>query len=568
MDRKAPACQPTIPLTWITRAHSFRWNPARWLTGYPGPFIAGSPCSGRLPLRPSDPTPCLYPMSALVDPVQPLLKAHRRLASDLADLCLEVNHEVYLVGGSVRDAILGRPVRDLDLTLAADGLALGRKLADRLRCPFVPLDDTDRTGRVVLRRRFTIDISSFKGDSLEADLRKRDFTINARAVRLADLLAGRPAISDPLGGKGDLAAKRLKAVSEASFRDDPLRVLRAFRLAGQFGLDITPRTQTWIAACDEDLRRVSGERLLYELSLIMGRRRTSDRVSAMIRSGVFGSLFPGWMESLSASAKTSSATSPSTSPSRRLERTDRLIARDVFLEDQGLYTHLTGYEAKMAGDRTSLWILRFASLLLCGIRAGGAAGGTAGGAAGGTAGGADPTLDRVEGAAGGADASADSTLDRVEGAADRLRLSKRERQALHQLVFGAVRLLEGAATREPDDEALCRILRGSKDDIPGAALLALAHGPDEGSAAGGRIAKAARRLLWLYARHRSLRAKGLMLNGADIMNDLGLAEGPEVGRLLDKLETIQTIHDIRTREQARKLLYGDAAYGLAGAESA
>ena len=481
-------------------------------------------------------------MSALVDPVQPLLKAHRRLASDLADLCREVNHEVYLVGGSVRDAILGRTVRDLDLTLAADGLALGQKLADRLRCPFVPLDDTDRTGRVVLRRRFTIDISSFKGDSLEADLRKRDFTINAMAVRLADVLDGRPSVIDPLGGAADLAARRLNAVSEASFRDDPLRVLRAFRLAGQFGLEITSRTEAWLTAFNKDLREVSGERLLYELSLIMGRRRISDRVSAMIRSGVFGSLFSGWMESSSASA--------SKSTSRRLEQTDRLIARDVFLEDQGLYAHLTGYEAKMAGDRTSLWILRFASLLLCGIRAGGAV----------------PAADRVEGADGDSAGGTDPTLELVEGAADRLRLSRRERQSLHQLVFGAVWLLEGAASQEPDDEALCRILRGSKDDTPGAALLALAHAPDEGNATGGRTAKAAHRLLRLYTRHRSLRAKGLMLNGADIMDDLGLPEGPEVGRLLDKLETIQTIHDIRTREQARKMLYVDAAHGLTGAD--
>ena len=516
-------------------------------------------------------------MSALVDPVQPLLKAHRRLASDLADLCREVNHEVYLVGGSVRDAILGRTVRDLDLTLAADGLALGRKLADRLRCPFVPLDETDRTGRVVLRRRFTIDISSFKGDSLEADLRKRDFTINAMAVRLADVLDGRPSVIDPLGGAADLAARRLNAVSEASFRDDPLRVLRAFRLAGQFGLEITSRTEGWLTAFNEDLREVSGERLLYELSLIMGRRRSSDRVSAMIRSGVFGSLFSGWMESSSASA--------SKSTSRRLEQTDRLIARDVFLEDQGLYAHLTGYEAKMAGDRTSLWILRFASLLLCGIRAGGTVPaadrveGADGGAAGvtdptlelvegadGSAGGTDPTLELVEGADGGAAGSTDPTLELVEGAADRLRLSRRERQSLHQLVFGAVWLLEGAASREPDDEALCRILRGSKDGTPGAALLALAHAPDEGNATGGRTAKAAHRLLRLYTRHRSLRAKGLMLNGADIMDDLGLPEGPEVGRLLDKLETIQTIHDIRTRELARKMLYVDAAHGLTGAD--
>lgn len=513
-------------------------------TGCPGPFFAGSPCDGPLPLRPHDATPFDYPMSALVDPVQPLLKAHRRLATDLADLCREVNHEVYLVGGSVRDAILGRTVRDLDLTLAADGLALGRKLADRLRRPFVPLDDTDRTGRIVLRRRFTIDISSFKGVSLEADLRKRDFTINAMAVRLADVLEGRPSIIDPLGGAADLAARRLKAVSEASFRDDPLRVLRAFRLAGQFDLDITPRTEAWIAACDEDLRRVSGERLLYELSLIMDRRHTSDRVSAMIRAGVFGSLFPRWMGSPSAPT--------STSASLRLARTDRLIARDVLLKDQGLYAHLTGYETKTAGDRTNLWILRFASLLLCGIRDVGTV----------------PTLDLVEGADGGATDGTVPTLDMVEGAADRLRLSRRERQALHQLVFGAARLLEGAASREPDDEALCRILRGSKDDTPGATLLALAHAPDVGSPAGGRTAKAACRLLRLYTRHRSLRKNGLILNGADIMADLDLPEGPEVGRLLDKLETIQTIHDIRTREQARKLLYDDAAHGLAGAESA
>ena len=470
-------------------------------------------------------------MPALADCIQPLLKAHRRLASDLAELCREVNHEVYLVGGAVRDALLGRAVHDMDLTLAADGLALGRKLADRLRCPFVPLDDTDRTGRVVLRRGFTIDISSFKGDTLETDLRKRDFTINAMAFRLADVLDGRGSLVDPLGGAADLAAGRLRAVSEASFRDDPLRILRAFRLAGQFNLDITPETAAWIEACDEDLHRVSGERLLYELALILGAHRTADRVSAMVRSGVFRFLFPGWKGQ------------PSTALARRLERTDRLIARDVFLEDHGLYAHLPDSGARLAGGRSILWIIRYASLVLHRVRAGGA--GTA--------------LETVEGAGG-----TDTDLETVESAADRLRLSKRERQALHQLVFGASRLLEGAAVRDPDDEALCRILRGTKDDTPGAALLALAHGPDEVSAAGGRTAKAVRRLLRMYTRYGSVRASGPLLSGADVMADLDLSEGPEIGRMLDKLETIRIMHDIRTREQARKLLYDDTADGPDG----
>ncbi len=457
-------------------------------------------------------------MPALADCIQPLLKTHRRLAANLADLCREVNHEVYLVGGAVRDALLGRAVRDMDLTLAADGLALGRKLADRLRCPFVPLDDTDRTGRVVLRRGFTIDISSFKGNALETDLRKRDFTINAMAFRLADVLDGRGSLIDPLGGGADLAEGRLRAVSEASFRDDPLRILRAFRLAGQFNLDITEETAAWIEACDEDLHRVSGERLLYELALILGARRTADRVSVMIRSGVFRFLFPDW----------TGQTAPELA--RSLERTDRLIARDVFLEDHGLYAHLPVSGTRLAGGRSILWIIRYASLVLHRIRTCGA----------------------------------DNALETVEGAADRLRLSKRERQTLHQLVFGASRLLEGAAVRDPGDEALCRILRGTKDDTPGAALLALAHGPDEGSAVEGRTARAVRRLLLMYTRYGAVRAAGLLLSGADIMDDLDMSEGPEIGRMLDKLETIQIMHDIRTKEEARKLLYDDTACGLTG----
>lgn len=464
-------------------------------------------------------------MLALADRIQPLLKVHSRLSAELRNLCGEVDQEIYVVGGSVRDAVLGRRVRDLDLTLAEDGLRLGRMLADRLRCPFVPLDDTDRTGRIVLRPRYTIDISSFKGDTLREDLGKRDFTVNAMAVRLADVLEGRPSIIDPLNGAKDLASRRLKALSRQAFRDDPLRILRAYRLAGQFGLDITPETASWIAACPGGLRDVSGERLLYELALILGARDAAVRVSAMIGAGVFGVLFPGW-------------TGPATAELvRRLERTDRLMARDVFLADHGLYAHLAGYDPKPAGDRSGQWILRFASLVLFFLPANGA----------------------------------DPAFDAVEMTADRLKLSNRERRALHQLVFGAKRLLEEAASRKTSDEALrrneafcrdealCRIVRGAKDDTPGAALLALAHGTDAASAAAGSGGEVVDRLLQLYGRHRTIRSRGLLLDGADIMDDLDIPEGPEIGRMLDRLENIQVLHDIRTREEARKLLYDDHA---------
>ncbi len=450
-------------------------------------------------------------MSALIDSIQPLLKVHPRLVANLRELSREMGHEVYLVGGCVRDAILDRTVHDLDLTLAGDGLRRGEELAARLRCPFVPLYDAARTGRIVLRRRYTIDIASFKGPTLEDDLSKRDFTVNAMGVRLADVLDGQPSIIDPCDGAIDLASRRLKAISRDSFHEDPLRMLRAHRLAGQYKLHITPETAAWIKECNVALRNVSGERLLYEMTLILSPRSTADRICAMIGTGVFEALFPGW-------------TGPATPALvRSLKRTDRLIARDVFFKDHGLYPHLPGYAIKLAGNRTSLWILRLASFVL------------------------DFILEKGR----------EPSLDFVEGTADRLKLSNRERQALHQLTLGAKRLLERVASSIPCDDDLCRILRAAKDETPGVALLALAHGPEAGSHAAGHVGDTTERLLRLYGRYRKVRATGLLLNGMDIMGDLNIPEGPEIGRMLDMLGNIQVQHDIRTREEARKLLYDD-----------
>jgi tRNA nucleotidyltransferase/poly(A) polymerase len=389
-------------------------------------------------------------------------------------------------------------------------------LAGRLRRPFVPLDDTDRTGRIVLRSGYTIDISSFKGNTLEEDLNKRDFTVNAMAVRLAGVLEGRPSVFDPLNGQKDLDVRKLKALSRQSFRDDPLRILRAYRIAGQFDLEITPETASWIATCPGGLRDVSGERLLYELALILGARSTAGRVSAMTDAGVFGALFPGWTGPAKAALN------------RRLERMDRLLARDVFLEDHGLYALLSGHDARLPGDRSSNWILRFASLVLFFIPANGV----------------------------------DPALDIVERTADRLKLSNRERRALHHLIFGAKRLLEETASRQTDDEALCRIIRGTKDETPGAALLALVHGTDADSAEAGSLGEVVDRLIRLYGRHRTVRSRGLLLDGTDIMDDLDIPAGPEIGRMLDRLENIQILHDIRTKEEARKLLYDDDLTGV------
>ncbi len=139
-----------------------------------------------------------------------------------------------LVGGSVRDLLLGREVHDLDLAVPAGGLELARRLADAMQGAYVPLDAERDTGRAVLLspegQPLYVDFAAWRGPSLAEDLRKRDFTINALAAQVQGAAAQ---IIDVTGGLADQEARLLRTVSEQALRDDPLRCLRAARLLAE-----------------------------------------------------------------------------------------------------------------------------------------------------------------------------------------------------------------------------------------------------------------------------------------------------------------------------------------------
>lgn len=170
-----------------------------------------------------------------------------------------------LVGGAVRDGLLGRlPERpDLDLVVVGDALPLARSLAGRLGGSCVVLDQDRSIARLVLRG-WTIDLARRAGASLESDLRRRDYTVNAIALPLAPA-EGEAALVDPLGGLRDLAAGRLVAISEANLLDDPLRLLRGIRLASELAFCLAPETWAWIRHHHGRLGSVAGERVLAEL---------------------------------------------------------------------------------------------------------------------------------------------------------------------------------------------------------------------------------------------------------------------------------------------------------------
>ncbi|MGN6217514.1 MAG: hypothetical protein ACTHN7_11250, partial [Solirubrobacterales bacterium] len=145
--------------------------------------------------------------------------------------------EVWIVGGAVRDAVLGREVTDLDLAVAGDPGAAARAIAKELGEHAFELSAEFGTWRVVSARRgWQIDLTSLRGD-IEADLAARDFTIGAVAVPLA---GGEPI--DPYAGLADLADKRLRVVGAQTLADGPLRLLRAPRLAAELERAIEPRT--------------------------------------------------------------------------------------------------------------------------------------------------------------------------------------------------------------------------------------------------------------------------------------------------------------------------------------
>ncbi|HEX4048871.1 MAG TPA: polynucleotide adenylyltransferase, partial [Elusimicrobiota bacterium] len=205
---------------------------------------------------------------------------------------------VYLVGGAVRDAALGRPVADLDLACAgARGLAAA--VARSFKGALVTLDAENAVYRLVLppargRGLKQIDVAEIQGRDILEDLKRRDFTLNAAALELRpDLEASIPESDflDPRGGFSDLARRVLRVEDDKPFKDDPLRLLRAFRIAAQLGLEIEPATLALIRKHRRLVREPAGERVQAELLALLAVPGASARLAEMDACGLLTALF-------------------------------------------------------------------------------------------------------------------------------------------------------------------------------------------------------------------------------------------------------------------------------------
>ncbi|MGN6587931.1 MAG: HD domain-containing protein, partial [Solirubrobacterales bacterium] len=188
----------------------------------------------------------------------PVVEATRR--------ALREGGPAWIVGGAVRDAALGREVSDLDLAVMGDPGTAARAIAEEIGEHAFELSAEFGTWRVVAKRHgWQIDITALRGETIEQDLAERDFTIGAVATPLG---GGEPI--DPYAGLVDLADKRLRAVGDSSFLDDPLRLLRAARLAAEMELEIEARTVALAHSAAPRAADPAGERQLAELRQLMG----------------------------------------------------------------------------------------------------------------------------------------------------------------------------------------------------------------------------------------------------------------------------------------------------------
>lgn len=213
--------------------------------------------------------------------------------SPLIDKVREIlpDQEFYLVGGAVRDMLLNRLSHDLDFALPAKGISLARRVANALKADFMVLDQERDTGRVIVTEadgtRTFLDFAVYRGKNLDEDLQSRDFTINAIAF---DSRA--QTIIDPLNGGSDLRAKLIRACTPASLSDDPVRILRAVRQAAAFAFKIEPGTRQAMKQAASLLPRVSSERQRDELFKMLEGPKPDAAMRALEMLGIFPYLLP------------------------------------------------------------------------------------------------------------------------------------------------------------------------------------------------------------------------------------------------------------------------------------
>ena len=193
----------------------------------------------------------------------------------------------YIVGGSIRDLLLGRSPVDYDIAVLVNPEEFAKKIASKISGHIVELGKPGQAIIRVVSGNNIFDISSLNGATIEDDLGKRDFTINAIAYSLSS-----KKIIDCMGGIDDIAANKVRMVSREVFKRDPIRLIRAYRMGASLGFEIEPNTSSAIRNDANLIQDSAGERIRTELFKIFNTSKSHCYISQMADAGLLFSIFP------------------------------------------------------------------------------------------------------------------------------------------------------------------------------------------------------------------------------------------------------------------------------------
>ncbi|MGM0452774.1 MAG: CCA tRNA nucleotidyltransferase [Thermodesulfobacteriota bacterium] len=201
--------------------------------------------------------------------------------------CIPKRAGIYIVGGTVRDALLGCSPKDYDIVVFGDPDLLGQSIARSTGGKMVVIGKQTQCIYRVVAGQITYDIAQAAGKTISGDLKARDFTINAMAY---DTL--RDQIIDPCSGRKDIADGVVRMAGPAAFDKDPLRLLRAFRMAATLNFSIEPGTREAIRAAAPDIVRPAGERIRDEWLKLLDTKNACAIIRQMNDTGLLAAMFP------------------------------------------------------------------------------------------------------------------------------------------------------------------------------------------------------------------------------------------------------------------------------------
>jgi poly(A) polymerase len=477
---------------------------------------------------------------------------------DMVRPFLPADQPVYVVGGAVRDAMMDKAPHDVDFALQREAVSVARRVADALGGAYYLLDEERGTGRVLLNwkesGRLVLDFALLRGSDVESDLRARDFTINAMAIKTSQSNV----LIDPLGGAADLRRKLLRVCSSTALVDDPVRIIRGIRFAAELDFHIQPETTQLMRTAVAELERVSAERKRDEIFRILEGPQPAAALRALEAIGALPHTLPelaglkGVKQSPPHILDVWSHTLLCIEKFQGLikvlgRKFDEESAADLMLGAAALALgryrlqlaeHL---ETRLNPNRSLIGLLNF-SLLYHDA--------------------AKPLVQTVDEhgrirAFGHEERGAELAILRGEA----LALSNIEIERVSRIIRNHMRIhMLARRNQPPSRRAIYRFFRDCGETGIDICLVTLADalgtfGHTMPQDLWGAYLDVVRALFdaWWTQPHEDLMPKPL-LNGHQICNELGLAPGPEIGRLLDALREAQATGQVLDGESARNFI--------------